>query len=393
MENHLARRMGGVKRSFIREILKAGEDPQVISFAGGLPNAKFFPIEPIMAASTKVLAQDGANVLQYGLSEGYPPLRKYIARRYHQKYGLTISPDEILITNGSQQGLDLIGKILLDAGDAVVIEQPGYLGAIQALSFFEPVLHPVSLLDDGIDIEALETAFREHRPKLFYGVPNFQNPSGLTYSPAKRQAVAELLKQYGVYFIEDNPYGELRFAGEDASPLWEDGDGYVFMLGSFSKIAAPGLRLGWVCAKPALMDKLLIAKQAADLHSNYLAQRVLYQFLLDNDLDAHIQIIRTAYKRHRDLMLELIAEYFPPEVHSTEPEGGMFLWVTLPEGISAMDLFNQAIKFHVAFVPGEAFYTDGGGTQTLRLNYSNADEAQIHEGIKRLGQAVKSMMT
>jgi 2-aminoadipate transaminase len=384
--------MQGIKPSFIREILKAGEDPNVISFAGGLPNARFFPSEPIAAAAAKVLTEDGASVLQYNVTEGYRPLRQWIADRYHSRYGLTVSPDEILITNGSQQGLDLMGKVMLDRGDHLIVEQPGYLGAIQALAFFEPVMHAVPLLDDGIDLTALEAAFNQYQPKLFYAVTNFQNPSGLTYSQAKRPAVADLLKRYDVTMIEDNPYGELRFAGEDVAPVRCYAEDHVAMLGSFSKIVAPGLRLGWICARPWLMEKLLIAKQAADLHSNFLSQRVIYQFLQDNDLEAHIATISHAYKKQRDLMIELIAECFPAEVRHTEPEGGMFLWMTLPEGMSAMDLFEQAIRFNVAFVPGTPFYVDGSGTNTLRLNFSNADEAQIEDGIRRLGQALKTMM-
>jgi 2-aminoadipate transaminase len=391
MNTPFASRMQSMKRSFIREIMKAGDDPNIISFAGGLPNPDFFPVEELAAASSKVLTQDGANVLQYSYSEGYPPLREFVANRYAAKFGLTISPDEILITTGSQQALDLIGKILLDKGDRVIIEQPGYLGAIQTFSMFEPQLCPVPLLADGIDTEALAAAFDTHQPKLFYAVPNFQNPSGLTYSAPKRQAVADLLQQHHVLFVEDNPYGELRFAGEDLLPMWHYAPDHVLMLGSFSKIAAPGLRLGWVCAKPEVMEKLVIAKQAADLHTSYLSQRVLYQYLLDNDLEAHIQTIKAVYKKQRDLMLDMIAEYFPPEVQATQPEGGMFLWLTLPEGMSALDLFNQALEFNVAFVPGEAFYTDGGGTNTLRLNYSNADETKIQEGMLRLGEAVKKM--
>ena len=390
MNHRLATRMKTMKRSFIREILKAGEDPRVISFAGGLPSPQFFPVKEIASASAKVLAQDGPNVLQYGLSEGYPPLREAIARRYDQKYGLKLSPDEILITNGSQQGLDLIGKILLDRGDELVIERPGYLGAIQSFSIFEPTLRSVPLLSDGIDVAALATTFERYQPKLFYAVTNFQNPSGLTYSKSKRQALAKLLQNHEVFFVEDNPYGELRFMGDDLPPLWGQADGKVFMLGSFSKIVAPGLRLGWICAKKPLIDKLIIAKQAADLHSNYLSQRVIYQYLLDNDLDGHIQTIRAAYRKQRNLMIEMIDEFFPTEIKYTEPEGGMFLWLTLPAAMSALDLFDQAIQLNVAFVPGEAFYVDGGGAHTLRLNYSNADETKILEGMQRLGEAIKN---
>jgi 2-aminoadipate transaminase len=339
-----------------------------------------------------VLTQDGPNVLQYSRTEGYLPLRQFISQRYRKNYDLNISPDEILITTGSQQALDLIGKVFLDRDDDVAIERPGYLGAIQTFSMYEPNLRPVPLRNDGVDVAALAETFERYQPKLFYAVPNFQNPSGLSYSAATRQAVAELLQAHGVMFVEDNPYGELRFVGEDLAPLWAKAEDHTLLLGSFSKIVSPGLRLGWICAKAEVMDKLVVAKQATDLHSSYLSQRVLFQYLSDNNLEEHIETIRLGYKQRRDLMIELIDEYFPPEISYTEPEGGMFLWLTLPEGMAAMELFNEAVQFNVAFVPGEAFYIDGGGRNTLRLNYSNADEEKIQQGIYRLGEAIKKMM-
>jgi 2-aminoadipate transaminase len=372
--------------------MKATDNPGLISFAGGLPNPQFFPVEALAAASTKVLTQDGPNVLQYSRTEGYLPLRQFISQRYRKNYDLNISPDEILITTGSQQALDLIGKVFLDRDDDVAIERPGYLGAIQTFSFYEPNLRPVPLRNDGVDVAALAETFERYQPKLFYAVPNFQNPSGLSYSAATRQAVAELLQAHGVMFVEDNPYGELRFVGEDLAPLWAKAEDHTLLLGSFSKIVSPGLRLGWICAKAEVMDKLVVAKQATDLHSSYLSQRVLFQYLSDNNLEEHIETIRLGYKQRRDLMIELIDEYFPPEISYTEPEGGMFLWLTLPEGMAAMELFNEAVQFNVAFVPGEAFYIDGGGRNTLRLNYSNADEEKIQQGIYRLGEAIKKMM-
>jgi len=392
MEYRFATRTTKVKRSFLREIMKATDNPGLISFAGGLPNPQFFPVEALAAASTKVLTQDGPNVLQYSRTEGYLPLRQFISQRYRKNYDLNISPDEILITTGSQQALDLIGKVFLDRDDDVAIERPGYLGAIQTFSMYEPNLRPVPLRNDGVDVAALAETFERYQPKLFYAVPNFQNPSGLSYSAATRQAVAELLQAHGVMFVEDNPYGELRFVGEDLAPLWAKAEDHTLLLGSFSKIVSPGLRLGWICAKAEVMDKLVVAKQATDLHSSYLSQRVLFQYLSDNNLEEHIETIRLGYKQRRDLMIELIDEYFPPEISYTEPEGGMFLWLTLPEGMAAMELFNEAVQFNVAFVPGEAFYIDGGGRNTLRLNYSNADEEKIQQGIYRLGEAIKKMM-
>ncbi|HMQ51253.1 MAG TPA: PLP-dependent aminotransferase family protein [Anaerolineae bacterium] len=386
-----AGRMQNTQKSFIREILKVTEDPEVISFAGGLPNPNFFPVEALAEVSAKVLAQDGRRVLQYSTTAGYQPLRELIAQRYANQ-GLVIDPDEILIINGSQQGLDLVGKLFLEAGDRVILERPGYLGAIQAFSLYEPEFVPVSLEVDGPHLAELEAALSQSRLKLFYTVPNFQNPSGLTYTEAKRRAVAELVRQRDLIVVEDNPYGELRFTGEDAPSLKSFLGEQTVLLGSFSKVVAPGLRLGWICASPAIMDKLIVAKQAVDLHSNYFSQRVVAQFLLDHDLEAHLEQIRALYRRQCELMVSLMDELFPPEVTFTRPEGGMFIWVTLPEGISSMDLFERAAQRKVVFVPGSPFYVDGGGHNTLRLNFSNADEARIETGMIRLVEAMKEVL-
>ena len=385
-----ATRMDNVPKSFIREILKVTENPDIISFAGGLPNPALFPVQEIAAAAQKVLQNNGHEALQYSTTEGYGPLREYIAQRYARRFGLPVDPAHILITTGSQQGLDLIAKVLLNPGDPVLLERPGYLGAIQTFTLYEPTFHTVPLGDDGPDLAVLEQILRQQRVKLFYAVPNFQNPSGLTYSAAKRQGLARLLRQQQVIFVEDDPYGELRFMGRNLPSMRQFLADNIILLGSFSKVVSPALRLGWVYADPDTLDKLVIAKQAADLHTNYLAQRILYQYLADNDLDAHIQKIRQAYGRQRDLMVSVIEECFPPEVSYSRPEGGMFLWVTLPERMSALDLFDEATRRQVAFVPGQAFYVDGGGHNTLRLNFSNADEARIVEGIQRLAEAIKS---
>ena len=392
MNNRFADRMKTTSKSFIREILKVTQQPEVISFAGGLPNPGFFPVEEIARASTKVLGDDGRNVLQYSTSEGYLPLREFIAGRYLRKNGLKIDPDEILITNGSQQGIDLIGKVFLNKGDRVVIERPGYLGAIQAFSIFEPNFRSVPLLDDGIDIDLLEKTLKEDDAKLLYTIPNFQNPSGITYSGQKRKDLANLLKKHNVVCVEDNPYGELRFTGEDL-PCVRNYSENTILLGSFSKIISPGLRIGWICAGKEIMEKLIIAKQAADLHSNSLSQRIVHQYLMDNDIDEHIMKLRAAYGKRRDFMIDMMTEYFPEEVKYTKPEGGMFLWVTLPERASSLDLFELAVKENVAFVPGNPFYTDDGSrNNTLRLNFSNSDEEQIKEGIKRLAICLERLL-
>lgn len=390
MKNLFADRMNNVHKSFIREILKVTEEPDIISFAGGLPNPKSFPVKEIEVAVSKVLSQNGNEILQYSTTEGYLPLREYIAERYSKK-GLNVSADEILITNGSQQGIDLVGKVFLNKGDKVLVESPTYLAAIQSFGLFEPEFKSVPLLEDGVDISALQKTFDENKIKLFYSVTNFQNPTGITYSKEKRQEVAEILKNEDTVFVEDNPYGEIRFLGEDIPPVksyLEDG----VLFGSFSKIVSPGMRLGWIVANEEIMEKIVIAKQASDLHSNYFTQRVVYQYLIDNDVDKHIEKIKKMYGDQRNLMVSGIEEHFPENVRYTEPEGGMFIWITLPEGLSSLDLFDLAIKENVAFVPGNAFFTDGTGDNTLRLNFSNSDEEIIKEGIKRLGKAIYGLM-
>jgi 2-aminoadipate transaminase len=381
--------MNKIPRSFVREILKVTDDEDMISFAGGLPNPQSFPVEAIKNATSRVLTEDGEKVLQYSTTEGYRPLRELIAQRY-EKQGLQVEVDDILITNGSQQCLDLVGKVFLDRDDGVVMERPTYLAAIQAFGLYEPQFHSVPLLDDGVDTEALEKILKEEEIKLFYSVTSFQNPTGITYSRDKRREVAEILTKHNTILVEDNPYGEIRFMGEDIPPIKSMiPDSILF--GTFSKIVSPGMRMGWIVAPPEVMEKLVTAKQASDLHSNYFTQRVVYQYLQDNNVDNHIQNIRKLYKSQRDQMVQSIREYLPEGVKHTAPEGGMFLWVTLPEGMSSMDLFKLAIKEKVAFVPGETFYTENPETNTMRLNFSNCCEEEIIEGMKRLGTAIQKM--
>ncbi|AUB55992.1 aspartate aminotransferase [Methanobacterium subterraneum] len=389
MNHRFARRMNKIPRSFVREILKVTDDEDMISFAGGLPNPQSFPVEAIKDATSRVLTEDGEKVLQYSTTEGYRPLRELIAHRY-KKQGLQVEVDDILITNGSQQCLDLVGKVFLDRDDGVVMERPTYLAAIQAFGLYEPQFHSVPLLDDGVDTEALEKILKEEKIKLFYSVTSFQNPTGITYSRDKRREVAEILTKHNTILVEDNPYGEIRFMGEDIPPIKSMiPDSILF--GTFSKIVSPGMRMGWIVAPPEVMEKLVTAKQASDLHSNYFTQRVVYQYLQDNNVDNHIQNIRKLYKSQRDQMVQSIREYLPEGVKHTAPEGGMFLWVTLPEGMSSMDLFKLAIKEKVAFVPGETFYTENPETNTMRLNFSNCCEEEIIEGMKRLGTAIQKM--
>lgn len=389
--NLFAERIKDVPKSFIREILKVAANPEIISFAGGLPNPDFFPAEEIEKVCTKLIKENGNDIFQYSTTEGYLPLRKYIAERYMKKYGILVEPDEILITNGSQQGLDLLGKVLVNEGENVIIENPGYLGAIQALSVYRPYFIDIKMDEEGIDTKELEKAVNTTPVKLFYSVPNFQNPSGITYTEERRKKVAEILKDKNIVFVEDNPYGELRFMGEDIPPVRKYLPNGV-MLGSFSKIVVPSFRIGWIVAPKDIMDKLITAKQAADLHTNYFSQRVIYEYLATYNIDDHIAKIKKAYGSQREAMVNAIEKYFPKEVKFTKPEGGMFLWATLPEGVSSLQLFELAIKKNVAFVPGSPFYANGGGENTMRLNYSCTNEEKIEEGIKRLGAAIKEIL-
>lgn len=392
MTSPYAPRMGTIPSSFVREILKVTQNPEVISFAGGLPNPRFFPVQGIAQAAADVLAGADGSALQYGTTEGYPPLREYIAQRYRKTEGLDVSPDEILITNGSQQALDLVGKVFIDRQDAIAIERPGYLGAIQAFSVYEPQFHPIPLLKDGVDLDRLADVLRTRRVRFFHTVINFQNPSGISYSVERRRELAALLKEHDMFAIEDDPYRELRFEGTAKPSMRHELGDKAVLLGSFSKIVAPGLRLGWVCAARETMAKLAVAKQASDLHSNSFCQRMLHRFLVTHDIDEHIARIRTAYKHQKDIMLAALERHWPSEVTFTRPEGGMFIWATLPEQPSALELFERAAREKVVFVPGASFFVDGGGTHNMRLNFSNADASRIEEGIARLGRIIKEML-
>ncbi len=382
-----AQRMATVPRSFIREILKVSLDPEIISFAGGLPNRKYFPVRGIEAATSAVFAEYGADALQYNNSEGIAELKKIIADRYRLKKGIEIPVDSILITTGSQQALDLVGKVMIDEGDTVLIEEPGYLGAIQSLSMYEPRFEPVPVCKDGLDTEALVTAAGKSKAKLLYTVPNFQNPSGVTYTNATKEKVAEVVKDKGIVLVEDDPYGELRFSGVAQKSFYHYCPEHTVLLGSFSKTVAPGFRVGWLVAPEPLYEKLLIAKQAADLHTASINQYILAKYLQDNDLDSHLEIIIKAYGQQCKAMVAAAHECLPGEVKLWEPEGGMFLWGQLPAGYDAMELFEFAVKEKVVFVPGAAFYTSGKGKSTFRLNFSCTEPVSIKEGMQRLARA------
>ena len=372
--------------SFIRDILKVLDAPDIISFAGGLPNPVSFPIDALKDAIYGAIRKNGSKLFQYSTTEGYLPLRELIAEKYRKKFGLDVRPEDILITNGSQQALELIGTVLLDKGDKVLMEEPGYLGAIQAFSLSEPEFLSVTLQDDGLDVDKLEDVLKRHPVKLIYSVPNFQNPTGLTYSMEKRKAIRELVSKYDLAFIEDDPYGELRFRGESLPYI---GAGYLensILLGSFSKTVTPGMRLGFLITKNAqLMRYLVTAKQGSDLHTNIFTQYAICEYLLNNPYEEHVRKIVELYRSQATAMLDAMGRYFPDTVSYTKPDGGMFIWATLPEGQAAMDLFPKAMEQKVAFVPGDPFYVSRRGVNTMRLNYTNATPEIITAGIRRLG--------
>jgi len=383
-------RVSHIPKSFLREILKVTTQPNVISFAGGLPNPSSFPIHAIKKAAMKILDEDGTSALQYAPSEGYLPLREWIASRYMKK-GLHVSADEILITNGSQQGLDLIAKIFIDKGDTTVMERPSYLGAIQAFSAYQPNFVSVDLLKNGVDTDALARVLQS-QPRLFYAIPNFQNPTGISYSKQIREKVASIIGQSTTLLVEDDPYGDISFDDGDYSPIKKNlGPGGI-LLGSFSKVISPGMRMGWIVAHPQIIEKLLVAKQAADLHSNFLSQRIIYQYLADNDFEQHISEIRKLYKKQKDYMVTMMERYLPKEIHFVNPNGGMFLWITLPSHISSQHLLDLAIRQNLVFVPGSVFYLDSKATNTLRVNYSNSNFEEIEKGVRILGELLTALL-
>jgi len=390
MNNIFSDRITDVPRSFIREILKVALDPNIISFAGGLPNRELFPVQELTDATNEVLEIHGNDIFQYSNSEGYIKLREYIAQSYRKK-DLNISPDNILITNGAQQGLDLLGKVLLNDGDGVIIEEPGYLGAIQAFSLYKPKFSPVPVSEHGMDLDQLKLHISEGKNKLIYTVPNFQNPSGITYSLNNREELSGIIEDKEIFIIEDDPYGELRFSGKAKPSFKKYLPNKTILLGSFSKIVVPGFRIGWIVAPDEIFEKLLVAKQASDLHTCHFTQYIIYQYLVKNNIDSHINRVIKAYGEQCKSMLESIQNYFPSDVKFTKPEGGMFLWVTLPPYMAAIDLFNKAVEEKVVFVPGDPFYVDKKRTNTLRLNFSCVDKETIKIGIKRLGESIKQL--
>jgi len=394
-----AARTATMTSSAIRELLKLTADPEMISFAGGLPAPEAFPVAEIAAATARVLAEHGALALQYGTTEGYRPLREMIVR-HMDRYGIAVGPDNVLVTSGSQQALDLIGRLFLNPGDHVLTEAPTYVGAIQAFGSYQAHCLTVPIDDDGLRLDLLEHGLRAG-PKFLYVLPNFQNPAGVTLSLERRRRLVELARHYGTPIVEDDPYGQLRYEGEHLPPLVTiDADlhgcahgeggfrGGVLYLGTLSKTLAPGLRLGWVVAPEEVISRLAVAKQAVDLHTGTFVQMLAWETARGGFLDRHVRRLRTVYGARRDAMLDALARHFPREVRWTTPLGGLFLWVTLPAPLRAEALLADALAEKVAFVPGTAFYPDGGGDSCFRLNFSYCRPELIEEGIRRLGAVV-----
>ena len=393
-----ALRTRGMTSSAIRDLLKFTADPAVIPFAGGLPAPEVFPIAEIEAAAQRVLAEQGAQALQYGATEGYLPLRELLVR-HMGRYGIEVTPANVVVTTGSQQALDLIGKLFINSGDRILTEEPTYVGALQAFTAYQGQYLTVPIDDQGLCLDRLEEALRGG-PKFLYVLPNFQNPAGVTLALARRHRLVELASHYGAPIVEDDPYGQLRYEGDHLPPLVKiDAEyhgagngrpftGGVIYLGTMSKTLAPGLRIGWVVAPEEVAARLAQMKQGADLHTSTFCQMVAYETARGGFLDAHVRRIRTVYCERRNAMLAALERHCPPGVRWTRPQGGLFLWVTLPPAIDSAELLTAALKEKVAFVPGHSFHPLGGGANTLRLNFSYCPPEVIEEGIRRLGRVL-----
>lgn len=391
MNPGFAHRMEGMQPSSIREILKLTSEPDVISFAGGLPAPELFPVPEIRAAAEKTLIGMGPQSMQYGRTEGIGPLREKIAAEM-QRRGVACTADDVLITTGSQQALDLLGKLFIDPGDVILTEKPTYLAAVQAFRCFEPRFIGVPMDEDGMIPEAVDELAKRQNPKFLYTVPTFQNPTGCTLSRNRREALYEIALRRGFLIVEDDPYGRLRYRGDPVPPIkaWDE-NGIVVSLSTFSKVIAPGLRTGWAIGPRRIMEKMVVLKQAVDLHTSSFDQLVLDRYLSDNDNDAHVEVVRRAYGERCSAMEEALMADMAPGFSWTHPDGGMFLWVTGPEGLDTKDLLLRALERRVAFVPGRDFFTDGSGGNCLRLNFSNSQPAAIREGIARLAEVCASI--
>lgn len=390
-----AERTNNMEGSAIRELLKLTQRPEVISFAGGMPAPELFPVDAMVKISREVLEDSGRVAMQYSTTEGYAPLRAHLAKRMNDKLNTDVNADDILITNGSQQCLDFIGKAFIDKGDVVLCESPSYLGAINAFNAYQPKFIDVPTDEDGMIMEELEKILQENdNVKFIYVIPDFQNPSGRTWPLERRKKFMEIINKYEIPVAEDNPYGELRFEGEYLPSLKSmDTKGLVMFLGTLSKILCPGYRIGWVAASPEILAKFNVIKQAADLQASTISQMEMAKLFDEFDVDGHVAKLREVYGHRRTVMMDAMKKYFPEGVTWTHPNGGLFTWVILPEGIDAAVLQKEkALPHNVAFVPGEPFFPNGGHANTFRMNYSNMPDEKIEEGIKLLGMAIKEAM-
>ncbi|WP_027632137.1 PLP-dependent aminotransferase family protein [Clostridium hydrogeniformans] len=390
MNFKFAERTSKIKASEIRELLKLTEEPQIISFAGGLPAPELFPVENMEIIAAKVIREQGRAALQYSTTEGFTPLREVIVEQRLKPIGINATVDNILITSGSQQALEFTAKLFIDKDDIIICESPSYLGAINAFNAYEPKFVEVPMDEDGMIMEELEKALKENpKAKFIYTIPDFQNPSGVTMSVERRKRLTEIAKEYNIPVVEDSPYGDLVFDCERYPTIKSfDTDGYVIHLGTFSKTFCPGLRLGWVCASKEIAQKYTLLKQGADLQCSTLDQRIAAQYMQDHNLDEHIAKICETYKRRRDLMLNAMKEYFPKEIKFTNSKGGLFTWVELREDLDSAIILKEALEENVAFVPGSSFFPNGGRKNFFRLNYSNMTDDKIVDGIKRLAKVI-----
>lgn len=390
-------RAGKMRKSEIRELLKVTQDPEIISFAGGLPSPNSFPIKDLEGVAQHVLEHHGKIALQYGTTQGLRELRESIAER-SQKDGVDVDADNIMITSGSQQALDTVGKVFLNPGDTALVGLPSYLGGLNAFRSYEANLTGIPLDKEGMRIDILEEEIKkllkeETVPKFIYVVPTFQNPAGVVMPEKRRKKLIDIANEYDLVIIEDDPYGKLRFDIDHIKPIKAfDDEGRVIYMSTFSKILSPGFRLAWVIADDELKRKMLICKQALDLCTNTFTQFIADEFMRSGSLDLHIMKIREMYKPKRDIMMKAMKEHFPTGYECNKPKGGMFAWVTLPEGIDTEIMFLDAIKNKVAYVHGKAFHVDGGGGRSMRLNFSYASDKQIGEGMERLGNVIKGKL-
>ncbi len=386
---YLAGRTSQMESSVIRELLKLTAQPDVISFAGGLPAPEFFPIREFEEACRYILRHEGRVALQYSPTEGYMPLKEYLAEAM-AKYGIEEKPENILLTNGSQQALDLLGKIFLDPGDYVLTSRPTYVGAIQAWRAYEANFLTVPLDDDGMVVDEVDKAVAAQPVKFVYVLPNFHNPAGTTLPLERRQRLVEIARRHNLIIIEDDPYGELRYEGEDIIPIWALAPERTIYLSTFSKTLAPGIRLGWIVAPQPIMRRFVQAKQGTDLHTGTFVQMIANDICQRGILRQHVKRLRKVYGERRDVMLASMERYWPEEARWTHPQGGLFLWARVPSSIDTADFLKKAVAEKVAYVPGFAFYPSGDdGHNAMRLNFSNATPEKIEEGIRRLGAALK----